>query len=64
MMRISGALSVERALALLSHVLADGGTSTLPVIARAMGLPVATAYRLAASLVNQQATDAMLRGQQ
>jgi IclR family transcriptional regulator, acetate operon repressor len=44
---------VERALALLSHVLADGGTSTLPVIARAMGLPVATAYRLAASLVNQ-----------
>ena len=54
MVRISGAISVDRALTLLRLVLADGGTSTLPVLARAMGLPVATAYRLAASLVSQR----------
>jgi IclR family transcriptional regulator, acetate operon repressor len=54
MMGISGAVSVDRALALLRHVLADGGGSTLPALARGMGLPVATAYRLAASLVNKR----------
>jgi DNA-binding IclR family transcriptional regulator len=53
MVRISGAIAVDRALALLRHVLADGGASTLSVVAGAMGLPVATAYRLTASLVGQ-----------
>jgi DNA-binding IclR family transcriptional regulator len=52
-MRISGAQSVNRALDLLSAVIDDGGASTLPSIARAKALPVATAYRLVHSLIGR-----------
>jgi IclR family acetate operon transcriptional repressor len=51
--RKTGSQSVERALRLLSGIIADGGASSLGTIAAAQGLAPATAYRLAATLVRE-----------
>lgn len=50
-MRESSKSSLERGLILLKAVIRDGGASSLSAIARQEGVPVASAHRLAASLV-------------
>lgn len=45
--------SPEKALSLLSEIILSGDTRTLPEIARDLGIPVPTAYRMVAALQNQ-----------
>ena len=43
--------SLRRTLAMLEAIIADGGHSNVSVIARSIGMPVATAHRQVATLV-------------
>ncbi len=61
-MATSDAQLLKKALCLLRLIVADQGASALSVIANAAGLPVSTAHRIVATLVDQGMLTRIVRG--
>jgi len=61
-MRISGTQAIDKALDLLTEIVADQGKSSISEIGRQLGIPVATTYRVVSALVRKDLLTAVGKG--